>query len=120
MTALDQSVPPPVVPSSTVSESTFGPRLAVVAVARTVFVPATSEACTVTVRQVVHAPVPGKDRPVAMVVPLREMLIGRSTVVPLAYRRISRTWRACGESVAHSTDEPVTLSSLTKPVPVNP
>jgi hypothetical protein len=76
-------------PSSTVSESRFGPPSAVLEVARMVFAPATSVACTETVAHVSHVPVLVNDRAEATTAPLTVIVIGRSAVVPLAYRQVS-------------------------------
>src|SRR4051812_44687379 len=81
------------------SRSRFGPPLAVVPVALIVLAPAFSVALRLISCQVVHAPVPGKDWPAAMDVPLTVTLIGRSTVVPLAKRNV----RVCGPAVAALT-----------------
>ena len=71
----------------TVSLSTFGPPFAVVAVARIVLVPAASvQASPSGPIQVSQFAVAGNDTPDATTAPLTAMSIGRSTVVPLAYR----------------------------------
>src|SRR6266545_1460771 len=64
-------------------KSTFGPPLTVVAVARTVLVPALSAAVILLTVQLVHTPVLGNDTPEATTVPLTLISIGRSVVVPL-------------------------------------
>src|SRR4051812_8768818 len=66
------------------STSTWGPPLAVTAVARIRLVPAESPTVNVTVCQVSQSPVLGNDSPVRTRVPLTEMSIGRSTLAPLA------------------------------------
>src|SRR5689334_8360973 len=67
----------------TVSLSRLGPPLAVVAVARTVLLPAFSGALSVLVAQVFQSVVAGNETPVATTAPLTVIVIGRSTVVPL-------------------------------------
>ena len=67
--------------------------------ARIVLAPAFSVALRLISCQVVQAPVPGKDRPAAMDVPLTVTPIGRFTVVPLAKRNV----RVCGPALAALT-----------------
>src|SRR5262245_10150668 len=93
----------------TASLSRLGPPLAVVAVALTVLLPAFSWPLTVWVVQVVQAPVPGNDWLAATEVPLTVMFIGRSTVVPLAYRNSSEAGPVTAEFTVNSTYDPVTL-----------
>jgi hypothetical protein len=89
----------------------LGPPFAVVAVARTVLAPARSVALMVISCHVAHAPVPGKLWLAATTVPLTEMLIGRSVVVPLANRKVRLAGPAAAElTFGNSTKLPITLS----------
>jgi hypothetical protein len=98
---IDEAVITRGAPTSTVSLSTLGPPLAVVAVARTVFAPGFSVA--VAVCQVSHEPVPGKAGPATAGAPLTVMSIGRFVVVPLANRNASVAVPAAGAVTVHST-----------------
>jgi hypothetical protein len=74
---------------STVTRSTFGPPVAVTAVARIVLVPAVTFTLIEAVCQAVHAPVPAKGTSSPASVPLTVMSIARLAVVPLANRKVS-------------------------------
>src|SRR5688500_7254092 len=76
-----------VTPSTTVSRSRLGPPPAVVAVARTVLLPARGVAVTVASCQVDQAPVPGNASAALTSAPLTVIRIGRLTAVPLAKRK---------------------------------
>src|SRR6266511_3594587 len=86
----------------TVSLSTFGPPLEVVAVARILLVPLIRSPLTDNVCQVSQVPVPGNVR-LAITVPLTAMSIGRAVVVPLANRKVSPTVAAAVAGTVHST-----------------
>src|SRR5215218_3216150 len=79
----------------TVSLSTLGPPLAVVAVTRTVLLPALKVALIVSVAQVDQAPVPVNSCAAETTVPFTAMSIGRLVVVPLAYRMVRLASPAC-------------------------
>src|SRR6476469_3315459 len=100
------------------STSRLGPPLAVVELTRTVLAPAASVALSVSSSQAVQSPVPGNDRPAATTAPLTAMSIGRSAVVPLAYRRVRLAGPAAWASTVNWTELPTTLSMFTKQVPV--
>jgi hypothetical protein len=110
-------VPPP---TSKSMKSTLGPPVAVVAAARMVLVPALTGTVKFLDTQVSQVPVPGKDAPVATVVPFAEMVIGRSTVVPLANRSATVALPALAAVTVNSTKAPTALVPLQKPVPENP
>ena len=93
----------------TVSLSTFGPPLAVVAVARILLVPALNPIVNVLSAQVSQLPVPGNDSPARTSVPLTLTSMGRSTVVPLAYRITALTLPAAAALNVHSTKLPATF-----------
>jgi hypothetical protein len=82
----------------------------VVAVARTVLVPAFTAALTVTVAQVSQLAVGLNATPAATTVPLTLMSIGRLAVVPLAWRNNSFAVPALAALTVHCTYEPVRLS----------
>ncbi|OLB65891.1 MAG: hypothetical protein AUI10_04990 [Actinobacteria bacterium 13_2_20CM_2_72_6] len=103
------SVPGCDVATEASSQSTFGPPLAVVAVARTLLSPAFTAAVIVTVCQVSQLPVPGNDCDALTTCPLTLMLIGRSTVVPLATRSPSVAVPPAVALTVHSTKLPLTL-----------
>ena len=85
------------------SQSTLGPPFAVVAVARTVFVPAVSDAGMLIVFQVSQLVVLPNACAAAIVVPLTVIDIGRLVVVPLEYRRFSVVPPAEAASIVHCT-----------------
>jgi len=118
--ATDQSRPGGGASSSTVSESTLGPPSAVVAVTRTVLVPAVNATPRLWVVQFVHAPVPVKATSSAIIVPLTLTRSGRLVDVPLAYRMIRFCVPVAAAVTVHSTALPTWLLKLTKPVPVKP
>src|SRR4051812_40146037 len=89
--------------------SRLGPPLAVVAVARILWVPAASGTSTVLVAQVFQSAVAGKDTAGATTVPSTERSIGRSVAVPLAYRRVTEPVPAEAALTVNSTEEPLTL-----------
>src|SRR4051812_20607847 len=93
----------------TLTRSRLGPPLAVVAVARILLLPAGSGTFTLFDAQVFQSAVAGKETAVETTVPLTEMSIGRSTVVPLAYRRVSDDVPAVAAPTVNSTEEPLTL-----------
>ena len=95
--------------ASTMSESMFGPPPAVVAVTRTALLPARSGATTDWVAQVVQPPLGGKVR-VATSAPLTVTLVGRSAVVPFAYRTIMVALRASADDTVHSTELPTSFA----------
>src|SRR5205823_3135081 len=68
--------------------SRLGPPLDVVAVRRIVLLPALSATGSITSSQLSQVAVPGNDCPLRTVVPLTVMSIGRSVVVPFAYRTV--------------------------------
>src|SRR5690242_4837782 len=96
--------------SPSVSLSTFGPPFAVVAVARTMLLPAFRFAVMLAVCQVSHVPVPGNARFCATRVPLTVMSIGRLVVVPLANRKVREGEPPAAAVTVHSTELPATLS----------
>src|SRR2546430_10312361 len=85
-----------------------------------VLAPAESAAVTDWVRQLVQSPLPVNDTPLATVVPLTMMSIGRSTVVPLAKPKVSVALPAWAALTVHSTPAPTALVVLQNPVPENP
>src|SRR5689334_20872825 len=91
------------------NRSRFGPPLAVVAVARTVLVPALSDTETVRSAQVSQLAVAPKDRFNATELPFTVMSIGRSTVVPLAYRNESCAVPAAAALTENCTYDPATF-----------
>src|SRR5438552_14420627 len=95
--------------SSKSRKSRFGPPFAVVAVARILLLPMATGAVTVFVAQVSQLAVAGNDTAVATVLPLIAMSIGRSTVVPLAYRNERVALPAADALTVNSTEPPVTL-----------
>ena len=107
--ATDQSVGGGAVPPSvTVSESRFGPPVALVPVARTLLVPAASGALTSTVFHVAQSPV-GAKLTDCTVVPLTATSTGRADVLPLAYRKVSVALPACAAETENSTKPPAAL-----------
>src|SRR5436309_2783035 len=78
--------PPPPPPLAIVSLSRLGPPPAVVAVARTVLLPAFNDAVMLTSAQVSQLAVGSNARLAAITVPSTLMSAGRLVVVPLAYR----------------------------------
>src|SRR3954464_12125579 len=91
-TADDRAVPVgggSVVAPSTLSESRFGPPLAVVAVARMMLSPAVSDAVTFFVCHVAPHPAAAKATSDSAAVPLTVTVKGRFVVVPLASRKVS-------------------------------
>src|SRR6266540_1821814 len=90
-------------PGFTASLSTFGPPLAVVAVARIVLEPAFKLAVAVAVCQVVQEPVPGNASSSATSAPLTLMSIGRFVVAPLAKPNASVAVPAAAAFTVHST-----------------
>src|SRR2546430_2456630 len=84
--------------------SRLGPPVAVVAVARILLVPMATGAVTVFVAQVSQLVVAGNDTAVVTVLPLTAMSIGRSTVVPLAYRNASVALPAADALTVNSTE----------------
>lgn len=64
---------------------------------------------TVLVVQVFQSAVAGKDTAEATTVPPTEMSIGRSTDVPLAYRKVTAEVPAAAALTVNSTEEPLTL-----------
>src|SRR5437763_266953 len=93
----------------TVSLSTFGPPLAVVAVARILLVPALRPIENVLSAHVSQLPVPGNDTPACTSVPLTLMSMGRSAVEPLAYRNESLVVPADETFTVHWTELPATF-----------
>ncbi len=83
--------------------SRLGPPSAVVAVARILLEPAFRGTLTVLVAQVFQSAVAGKDTPEATTVPPTEMSMGRSTAVPLAYRKVTAEVAAEAPFTVNST-----------------
>ena len=83
--------------------------MALVAVARTLFVPALSLPVTVNVLQVSQLPVGPNGAPIATAVPLTVTVIGRVLVAPLAYRNARPTVPALAALTVNSTYPPATL-----------
>src|SRR5947209_20188995 len=101
-------------------KSTLGPPSAVMAVALILLLPALTGTVKVLLCQVSQVPVLMKEAPGDTVVPLTEMSIGRSVVVPLANRRTTVASPAVGALTVNSTKLPAALVGLQKPVPEKP
>src|SRR5688572_24885955 len=93
--------------------------LAVVGFNRTVWLPAFRLRFTVTVVQVVHAPVPAKAW-VLIVEPFTMICVVRATVVPLAKRTAMLEAPLAGAVTVHCTPAPTALVPLQNPLPENP
>jgi hypothetical protein len=91
----------------------------VLALILSALLPAWRDTVTVTVCQLVQAPVTGMlsviDPP-----PLTVTLTGLAAVDPLANRIVSVTWPAEARLTDHCTNTPTALGVFTKPVPLNP
>src|SRR5689334_20426368 len=85
-----------------------------------VLVPALRLAVTVAEVQVSQLPVLGKVWAAATVVPLTMMSMGRSVVVPLAYRMVRVAGPAVSACTVICAAAPMALLVLQKPVPENP
>src|SRR4051794_31858615 len=94
----------------TESRSRLGPPFAVVAVARIVLAPAARSALTASSAQVSQSPVPAKTRSALTAAPLTVIVIGRATVVPLAYRKESEYAPAAETVTENWTYDPVVLT----------
>src|SRR5260370_361125 len=90
-------------PTLALSLSTLRPPLAVVEVAGSVALPAGTAAVSVLLAQVSQLAVAGTETALATTVPLTVMFIGRSPVVPLAYRRTMVAVPALAALTVHST-----------------
>src|SRR5262245_6956917 len=110
----------PVIGQPTVRLSRLGQPFAVVAVTRMVLLPAFSDAVIVRAAQVSQSAVGPNDTPLATVLPLIEMSAGRSTVVPLEYRKVNDDDPAVSAGTGQVWDGPTAFSVLQNPVPVKP
>ena len=88
----------------------FGPPSEEVAVAVTVFAPATSSTVNVRLRHTDHPPVPPNAAPAAATVPFTAMSMGRFASVPFAYRIVSVARPAAAARTVHWIALPTTFS----------
>src|SRR3954463_3968929 len=102
-----------------VTESMLAGPTAVVPVTRMGLVPAVRGTVMDAVDQVSQLAVIGKFS-VPREVPLSEMAAGRATVVPSEYRKFRVLVPAAAAVTGMSTNEPIALAGLAKPVPVKP
>src|SRR4051794_22699009 len=102
-----------------VTESMLAAPTAVVPATRMVLVPAVNGTEMDAVDQVSQLAVIGKFR-VPREVPLTEMVAGRATVVPSAYRKVRVLVPAVVAVTGISMYPPTALAGLAKPVPVKP